>query len=821
VAQVCNTTTTLPPSSPPHPSPRQRRGDLLAIPPKLWISAAFAGAIIIVCGGNSLSWLNRPFPGFFLWGNLFVPAMADTDWTGYQAQLPFLTRVESIAGTAVSSAAQVYERAASVPVGTELTYQLASTDGTRIDVRVPTMLLSLPEYLWTLGTFLGIGILLTLLGFAVYILRPDAAAAQAMLASGVVWGLYFATTADIVGPGWFRPLCLMLQALSPATLVHLALTFPVERPSLRRHPWILSVLYVAAVVAGIIGNLAFVHSFPALWQFNRGHAFACGIGGTLIIASLIHSLVAPTSAATLQRTKIAAMGGFAAFLLPVLGIALFAFFSVQFPLNFLAMPLALFPVAIGYAIVKNDLFEVDTIIRRSMSWAILTALLAIIYLGGVGTLEVLFTRNGGRTAQLLFLITIVAVFNPLRDRVQRGVDFLFARDRYDYRDTLAEASQALAALLDVDAIVGRILHSITESMHVDRSAIWLLNDDGSFGRRAAAGSGTQTTPGRLDPSSRLVHTLAQHLHAAVTEDSEAIADDLRAMAATLAVPMTFEHQLTGFLLLGRKESGQFYSSDDVGLLQTLAHQGAVALQNARSYEALRHANDELRAAQTKLIEAERLAAIGELSAAVAHGIRNPLAGIKAAAQFARMDLPAEHPLHESINDIVSESNKLEARIKTLLDFSKPFEPRRLPCRIDAIIRSAASSLRGQMAAQGVDIQVDIEADLPDLCLDAAQIEEVLLALLSNAAEAMPTGGHVYVGAHRYGADGTVRINVTDNGPGIPADRLDRVFKLFFTTKSSGTGFGLAVAKKVIERHGGSIHVESEPGKGAQFIIDLR
>lgn len=774
-----------------------------------------------MCTGNSLSWLNRPFPGFFLWDNLFVPAMADTDWTGYQAQLPFLTRVVSMMGTSVSSAAQVYERAASVPVGTALTYTLISTDGTRLDVTVPTMRLSLPEYLWTLGTFLGIGILLTLLGFAVYILRPDAAAARAMLASGVVWGLYFATTADIIGPGWFRPLCLMLQALSPATLVHLALTFPVERSVLRRYPWILSVLYVAAVVAGIIGNLTFVYSFPALGQFNRGHALACGIGGAMIIASLVHSLVAPASAATLQRTKIAAMGGFVAFLLPVLGIALFAFFSVQFPLNFLAMPLALFPGAIGYAIAKNDLFEVDAIIRRSMSWAILTTLLAIIYLGGVGTLEVLFARDGGRTAQLLFLITIIAIFNPLRDRVQRGVDFLFARDHYDYRDTLVDASQALAALLDVDVIVGRILHTITDSMHVDRITLWLLNDGGSFDRRGAAGDGTETLADRLDSSSGLVHQLAQHLHSAVTEDDEAVADDLRSMEATLAVPMAFEHQLTGFLLLGRKGSGQFYSSDDIGLLRTLAHQGAMALQNARSYEALRRANDELRAAQAKLIEAERLAAIGELSAAVAHGIRNPLAGIKAAAQFARIDLPAEHPLNESINDIVGESNKLEARIKTLLDFSKPFEPRRNPCRIEAIIHSAVASLRAQMATQGIDIQVDIEADLPELCLDAAQIEEVLLALLSNAAEAMPAGGHVSVGAHRYGEDGTVRIHVADDGPGIPADRLDRVFKLFFTTKSSGTGFGLAIAKKVIERHGGSIHVESKPGKGARFIIDLR
>lgn len=797
--------------------PRPRR-NLFAVAPALWVGAAFAAVIILVCGVNSLRWLNRPFPGFFLWENLFVPALADTDWTGYQAQLPFPARVVAVDGSAVQSAAQVYERATRAAVGTPLRYTLQQTDGALVDVVVATMPLSLPEYLWTLGTYLGIGTLLTLLGFVVYILRPDAAAAQAMLASGVVWGLYFVTAADIVGPGWFRPLCLILQALSPVTLVHLALTFPVERPLLRKHPWILKVLYAGATLPAVVGNLVFTTSFSGLWRFNQGHGISCGVSGILFIAALLHSLIAPPSAAARQRTKIAALGGFAAFLLPVAGIALFGFLGVQFPLNFLALPLALFPVAIGYAVVKHDLFEVDAIIRRTVSWAILTALLATIYLAGVGTLEILFTRGGGRLAQLSFLVTIVAVFNPLRDRVQGAVDFLFSRDRYDYRHTVGDASQALAALLDVDAVVDRILRTITEAMHVDLGALW-LRDGGAYELHAVAGNqSAKSLPARLDTTSALVNGLEQQPRSIATDDDPYAAPELQAMAATLVVPMAFENRLTGFLLLGRKESGQFYSSDDVGLLQTLANQGAVAVQNARSYAALRTANEELRAAQAKLIEAERLAAIGELSAAVAHGIRNPLAGIKAAAQFARLDLPQEHPLQESIRDIVGEADKLEARIKTLLDFSKPFEPRPVRCRLDDIVKSAVTSLRNQLAAQGVTVHLDLDTNLPEMNLDAAQIEEVLLALVSNAAEAMPKGGNIWISAHGDGR--LVRLEVKDDGPGIPADQVARVFKLFFTTKSSGTGFGLAVAKKVVERHGGSIRVDSDVGKGARFVIDL-
>jgi signal transduction histidine kinase len=230
-------------------------------------------------------------------------------------------------------------------------------------------------------------------------------------------------------------------------------------------------------------------------------------------------------------------------------------------------------------------------------------------------------------------------------------------------------------------------------------------------------------------------------------------------------------------------------------------------------------NEQLHAAQARLIETERFAAIGELAAAVAHGIRNPLAGIKAAAQFGSMELPEQHPLRENINDIVGEVDKLEARIKTLLDFAKPFEPHPTASRVDRIVRDAVDTLHTQLATQGIELVVDLDPSLPEVELDYAQIEEVLLVLLSNAMEAMPAGGRITV-AGRLGENGCLRLDVTDTGPGIAPDQVGRIFKLFFTTKSSGTGMGLAIAKKIVERHGGRISVASEVGKGTRFTIEL-
>ena len=231
-------------------------------------------------------------------------------------------------------------------------------------------------------------------------------------------------------------------------------------------------------------------------------------------------------------------------------------------------------------------------------------------------------------------------------------------------------------------------------------------------------------------------------------------------------------------------------------------------------------NEELHAAQARLVEAERFAAIGELSAAVAHGIRNPVAGIKAAAQLASLELPEQHPLRENIADIISEADKLESRIKTLLDFARPFEPHFLPCRLEAIVADAIASFRSQVAAQGIEVTVDIPLGLPEADLDYAQIEQVLLALLSNAVEAMPTGGSIAITGRLVSDGERLRVDVVDNGPGIAAIQLQSAFKLFFTTKSNGTGLGLAVAKKIVERHGGTIVVESEIARGARFTIEL-
>src|SRR6185369_2456642 len=230
-------------------------------------------------------------------------------------------------------------------------------------------------------------------------------------------------------------------------------------------------------------------------------------GGAVLIGLLVHGLLFPPSAAARQRTKIAALGGAIAFLFPVAGYFLSYVIGVSIPFNLLALPLAILPVAIGWAIVKDDLFEVDAIIRRATSWAILTGLIAAFYLAGVGVLEVWFAGRASRVAQLFFLLGLVAVLNPLRNQVQTALDYLFARDEYDYRKIIDEASQALATMLDLDTVVERILTTITGTIHVDFGAVWLRVEGGAYRLQAVAGHAASNLPREFETGSPLVKRL--------------------------------------------------------------------------------------------------------------------------------------------------------------------------------------------------------------------------------------------------------------------------------------------------------------------------
>jgi signal transduction histidine kinase len=233
--------------------------------------------------------------------------------------------------------------------------------------------------------------------------------------------------------------------------------------------------------------------------------------------------------------------------------------------------------------------------------------------------------------------------------------------------------------------------------------------------------------------------------------------------------------------------------------------------------------DRLRVTQSRLVQSEKLASIGEMSAAVAHGLRNPLASLRAAAQFAltRPDSPAAR---EQLGAIIEEVDRLDRRITHLLSFSRPapFHPMRES--VAQLVEGVLPAFSQLLQERKVELTVDVPPDLPAVRVDPMQIEQTLVEIVSNALDAMPGGGRLAITARREplapGAEDAVLIEITDSGPGIPAEALPRVTEPFFTTRTEGTGLGLAIVKRYVEQNGGRLELDSRPGAGTTVRVRI-
>jgi len=213
-------------------------------------------------------------------------------------------------------------------------------------------------------------------------------------------------------------------------------------------------------------------------------------------------------------------------------------------------------------------------------------------------------------------------------------------------------------------------------------------------------------------------------------------------------------------------------------------------------------------------------------AAVAHGIRNPLANIRASAQVALLDCgQCAASLHgsRSLTHIVGEVDRLEGRLKDLLRSVRPTDRQIMPFDVNSVVRAALRATAGRVDEAGVVVEENLAVALPTPIGDPALLEQVFVNLIGNAVEATPKGGIITLTSHLHvAADGTreVLAEVHDSGPGVPAEEVSRIFDLFYTTKAQGSGLGLAIARKFTESHGGRVTVASGLAGGATFVVTL-
>ncbi len=806
--------------------------------PGLWRVAVATAALVIVsiCGFNSLHGIGRPFPGFFVWENLFVPAIGASSWSGVASGLPYHSWLESADGKPLRDAGDLEAVLASKQPGDVVRY-VVSKDGESRTLEVPVETFTLRHYVESTGIFLFDAVALMVLAVVMLYLKPTGADATALTIFATTLALYLATAIDLFGPYLFRRAYFFFAAAAPTSAFAVLSWFPIGRTRKTWETPVLVLLAVGSVAFGIASNVVFFRDRESLLVLDR--LFHVYLAASILLSMGFFSWHFATSPEqnVRQRSKVVMIASLGAFL-PVLALVAVYVGSATIPFNVLTVFFVAFPVGIGYAIAQHDLFDIDRLIKRALAYLLLSAAVIGSYGLVITLLEFVFENLTGTAERLtsgLIVLVLLMVLNPSRDRMQAFVDRVYDRRRYEYRDVVRNASRRFSSILDFEALVRTSLELIDETVQPLSAELFTVGADGVPVRRAALvyedGPGS---PGRISVSDLRAPELVPVVDALREQDffmgsMPVNQQNGHHVERVLATGMHLEGRETGFLVVGPKRAGGYHTGDDAELLRTMSDQLAVALENAQAYDtigrlnvdlgakavALEETNRELHEAQGQLIRAERLAAIGELSGAVAHAMRNPLAAIKMAADFGGMEFE-RHPAGENFRDISSEAGRLEKRIRDLLDFSRPFEPRPERTDLFGLVARAVEISRSKGAQKGVELLLTGEPAVEWVSVDAALFEQVVVELIANAIDAAPEGSRVEIAT---GGEGRLaRVSVTDHGAGIPAEKQPKIFDLFFTTKKSGTGFGLATVRKVVDRHGGTIEVDTEEGRGTTFTV---
>ena len=414
------------------------------------------------------------------------------------------------------------------------------------------------------------------------------------------------------------------------------------------------------------------------------------------------------------------------------------------------------------------------------------------------------------------------------------------RQRAEEMTALNEVSLALAGTLDLEPLLRVAAGKLRELLAATHCYILLLDGQEqvlSIHSAPAVPTGLTMAPLRLDQASAAATAVRERRAVQVTSSISsplAAGDPAAPRRAVLAVPLIARDKLQGAVVLDDARVGRVFSPAEVERATAVAGQIAMALLSASLYEEQRASLRELEQAQKDLVESERLAALGELSASIAHEVRNPLGVIFNALVSLRRLLRPEGNVGLLLKIIGEEADRLKAMVDDLLDYSRPLRPALQPVLLLPLIEGALSAARVRGPGSEAPVPMpDVEVDLhipQDLTLraDSRLLRQALINLFLNSFQAMPKGGVLSITAELQSAPGRplARVRVRDSGPGIPAELRPRIFQPFFTTKATGTGLGLAVVKRIVEGHGGRIAVvdalDAVNGAetGAQFELML-
>ena len=856
----------------------------------------------------------------------------------------------SINGGPIRRAAEVAQRLDRAGLWTQVHYKLARGGD---EFETPLLTAPADKPLATENYLRVVALLYLFIGLFIFVRRWNAPRAVHFyvfcLVSFVLWSFHFSGKLDTFDweVYWSE---VAARLLAPALLLHFALVFPGRSETKIRSSSKLLVVYSLPVL------LLLIHINTALsaWGFKPwlgAYLLLTKIEfGFLALGFLSAGLVfyksyreAPSGVLRQQLKWLTGgtlAGGLPVSLLYIFPLVLGATVRPWMPLS--VVSLVLIPLCFGYAVIRYRLMDVDIIFKRGLAYTAATAGVAALYFALVALIaEIFHTPTNGPVGSMIAIVMAAFLFQPFRNWIQGRLDRFFYRDRLDYRRTLIEFGRTLTNEVRFDPMLGSVMDRISQTLLVDRLAIFVENAMHPGQMRIARSMGVRLTESLdlsfLEPARPEFARGALFFESprAAREVSDSVRHTLEQLDLNYFVPCRIREHTVAVLGLGKTVDGDFLSSDDVELVETIAGYVAVALDNAQLYSSLEQKAleiarlkdfseniveslnvgvlsvdleglveswntrmeqlfgvsrreavgrqltsllpDELareiaargdleqitgiykqrlqhqgksltlnvsitplvsksnerigrlllfddvtqrERMEEQMSQTEKLTSLGLLAAGVAHEVNTPLAVISNYIQMLAKQMPEGDPRQSIIEKIVKQTFRASEIVNNLLNFSRTGAAEAADINVNQVVEETLSLVAHPLKTSRIQVVKQLGDAIPAVRGSANKLQQVFLNLFLNARDAMPTGGMLEVRTAAH--NGSVEIEVTDTGGGIPREHIHRIFDPFFTTKANGrgTGLGLSVSYGIIKEHAGKIDVRSTPGKGTSFHVEF-
>ncbi len=599
-----------------------------------------------------------------------------------------------------------------------------------------------------------------------------------------------------------------LAALIPASLQKLF--SDLVRSGVRSTTRILTAVYpvsglLAVTAMSPLGDLIIVKAVIA------AHV---GLATTIISRGIVKSSQFLPGTVQYARLRYLAIGAVATTTLVILGRLPF-FGENWVALSHLAVMVYVF--FLSQATSRDRLLDLHEFIARIVVLSVLAILFAAI--------SAMFNMIGSDTTSLrlfntvISVIIILTIYEPLKVNLEAKAIEIFFRERYDISQLLETLRRRMLRVLDPADMSRLVLDTLYDTRRATHVAIYLLEP---LGRGFALESfrGPEPAP-RVDERELpgLWHAvqrsrgplLAEQLIRADEEGKDRsnrdLVDAMRKVSGDMLLPFISGDRVLGFLAIRDDRVVEPYSTQEIALLMNIVEAAVTVIENSQLAARLR--------------ERDRLAAIGEMAAGLAHEIRNPLGAIKGAAECLDPNEVDKEEEEELLQIIIEEANRLNGVVSQFLDYARPFRARFAETDVNLLMEKIARLIDVGQEEKRVRLELQLDAELPLVDLDPEQIKQVILNLVLNGIDASgEREPHVVISTRLIAGRDRVELSVRDHGGGIPRETLDHIFIPFFTTKQHGTGLGLAVCQRIVNNHGGYISVQSELGRGTEFTIRL-